>query len=377
MQSDTLNFDLTLERTDEGYFVHVLASPAGEAVSSFQPPFTARDLASLHQLLGWEKNTPDQVDTRLSTLRTLGDRLFQALFPQNIRTCLEESYRLAYQTRVRLSVRLCMGATPEFAHWPWEFLYDRDRQEFLALSTHAPLVRYLELMHQIVPYKVTLPLRLLVVIASPGGHPMFAAQEEWMNLVDTLDHLAVEGKMILELLNKPTLYDLQRRLRQGAFHLLHFVGHALFSAQEHFLLFEDEVGRGRLVSGQHLGALVRDHYSLRLVTLQAGPSATPTLQNPYIGVVQSLLRRGLPAALCLPYALPHSTALSLFDEFYTAIANFQRVDAAVNHTRRVLWSKEQDITWGLPVLWMRVGEGVIFTPAPAVVRPIISARKGW
>lgn len=51
------------------------------------------------------------------------------------------------------------------------------------------------------------------------------------------------------------LLDLQRRLRQQPYHIIHFVGFAVHDTQTQagVLVFEDEMGRGRVINGDHLG----------------------------------------------------------------------------------------------------------------------------
>jgi hypothetical protein len=358
MDSTHLDFDLTFEQTEDGYFIRVTNSPAGEAVMAFQIPFAQREVAQFQQAMV-ETGGQDQ----LEPARALGTRLFQAIFRNSIGACLQESYRLAYLARTSLRLRLNLSMVTELADWPWEYLYDNVRQEFPALTMHTSLLRYVDLMHRIPAFKVAAPLRMLVVIPSPGGYPMLDERREWTNLLDRIDHLAIEGKLVLERVVKPTLFDLQRQLRQGQYHILHIIGHGVYDsqAQEHRLLFEDEIGRSRPVSGQHLAAICRDHFPLRLAVLQACTGAQLARQNPYIGVAQSLVRRNMPAVVTLPYPIGEGPALIFADAFYTVVANRKPVDAAVNEARRVLWQMQQNAAWGAAVLTMRTPDGQLFT----------------
>lgn len=356
-----LNFDLTIDRTDDGEFVRVTASPAGEAVGPFQSPFTQPETASFRQsLLPHAGAEPQQ------TTRQAGEQLYRAAFTGNIRLCWDESLRLAYEQRAHLRLRLNMQSTPEYADLPWEYLYDPQRQEFIALGGHTPLVRYLDLKQPVAPFRVEPPLRMLVIVANPGGQPLFDEEDVWLRLVDTLDHLAVARKLLLERLNPPTVHALQRRLRSNQYHLLHFIGHGVHDglAQEQRLLFENEMGRTRPVNSQHLGALVHDHFALRLVTLQACPTMQPTRQNPFMGVAQQMLRRGLPAAVAIHQPLPPATHLPFVDDFYRAIADLTPVDLAITEARRLRWIAGQDSAWGEIALFMRIGDGSLFIRPP-------------
>jgi hypothetical protein len=341
----------------------VTNSPAGEALIAFQIPFSQREVAQFQQTM---VETGGQSQEHLAHARVLGTKLFQAIFRSSVGACLQESYRLAYLGRAFLRLRLNLSMVTEFADWPWEYLYDDVRQEFPALTMHASLLRYVDLMHRIPPFKVADPLRMLVVIPSPGGYPMLDERRQWTNLLDRIDHLAIEGKLVLERVVKPTLFDLQRQLRQGQYHILHIIGHGMYDsqAQEHRLLFEDEIGRSRPVSGQHLAAICRDHFPMRLVVLQACTGAQLARQNPYIGVAQSLVRRSVPAVMTLPYPIGEHAALTFADTFYTVVASRRPVDAAANEVRRVLWQMQQNASWGAAVLTMRTPDGQLFAHAP-------------
>ena len=71
-------------------------------------------------------------------------------------------------------MRLRLGDVLELRALPWEYLYDATRDEFIALSVHTPLTRFQERAHQVLPFAVDGPLRVLVVMAGPEGYPAFA-----------------------------------------------------------------------------------------------------------------------------------------------------------------------------------------------------------
>jgi hypothetical protein len=371
MEIPVLDFDLAVERTEDGYFVRVLASPVGEAVAPFAAPLLAREVDQLWRLLLAPPAEGLQGAQQQSAIRQIGERLFRSLMTDHIHLCWEESQRLAYGQRARLRLRLHLQGVPEFADLPWEYLYDPQRKEFVALMPQTPLLRYADLKHHITPFRTPSPLRLLVVVANPGGRPLYDEEESWLSLLDTLDHLAAVGKLILERLFPPTVHELQRRLRQRQYHLLHFIGHGAYDglAQDHLLLFEDEMGRARPVNSQHFGALLRDHYSMRLATVQACPTAEEQRINPFSGVANQLLRRGLPAALAIHQPLPSITALSFLNEFYRAIAEYDPVEMAVTGARRGLWVADQTPTWGAFRLYQRIAQGRLFAQPPPETEP--------
>lgn len=377
MQINTLAFDdvahnylslnVVIEQTEDGYFVRIADSPTGEAVTQFQPPFTPTDLTTFHRLIATGETPLGTGKTVHTALQQWGTRLFTALFPDLLATVLQNSHRFAYRERARLRIRLQINHAPELVMLPWEYLFDPVRQEFLALSLQSPFVRYTNLMHQVLPFKVESPLRMLTVISSPGGYAPFDRERAWLTILDTLDYLALEGKLIIERLNKPTLFDLQRHLRQKEYHILHFIGHGSTNefTGEGSLIFEDEMGRGRPVNGEHFGALLRDHFSLRLVALTAGDVVRTATANPYLKIAPNLIRHGLPAVIATHSRIDDAATALFAQKFYAMIANFMPVDLAMSEVRRALFAEHHATAWGLPALFMRTANGRLFMPVQA------------
>lgn len=164
------NFDIAIDHTEDGYFVRVTDSPAGTTVEVFAPPLLPEEVQLMRVAAFQESEGTASQSEALQTLQAFGQALL-ALFPKSLRTVLQSSYRMAYEQRARLRIRLQLGDSPKLAALPWEYLYDPLRGEYCALSTYTPLVRYTKLMHHIRPLGLTTPLRMLVIIASPEGYP--------------------------------------------------------------------------------------------------------------------------------------------------------------------------------------------------------------
>jgi hypothetical protein len=367
-----LGFDLLLENTEDGYRANVLQSPAGEAWASFTLPFHPREQHAFVQQLLSDPGKDDRMRADQFLLaRKVGGRLFDAVFQRELLALWQESWRRAYAERATLHLRLRLGDTPELRALPWEYLYDATRDEFLALSVHTPLVRFHERAHQVPPFPVDLPLRVLVVMAGPEGYPPLAIGREWRELIDTVDYLAANRQVLFERLPRPTLLDLQRRLRQHQYHIIHFIGFSIYEPQtrEGVLIFEDEMGRGRPVNGQHLGALLGDHYSLRLALVSSRNSARIPGIDPAAHVVEQIVRRGTPAAAFQPTKLLDRPSLAFVHDFYSALAKLGAVDVAMAEARRAMQLEEAGAGWGLPQLVSRVRDGKLFILRPAPPAP--------
>lgn len=383
METQHLNFDLLIERTDEGLFSVVQNSPAGSAAAVVHSPFNYAELQALWMALQEpHQNESARMERQRTASRTYGEQLFRAFCTGEVADCLRNSLNIALRDRTPLRIRLTIKNAPELVHLPWEYLYNSETHEFLALSGQSMLVRYIDLRHQIRPYVVEQPLRVLVMIASPENHPQLHLEREWLGLLDTLDHLALQGKIIVELLRDPTLVGLQRQLRQKPYHIFHFIGFGAFDqgsfntvSQDGLLLFEDKMGRGRYVSGQHVGNLLRDHHSVRLAVLSLRQHRNDPARNPFINAAQSILQRGVPAAITFSSEPSPVSAVNFIDEFYSAVANYENVDTAVTLARRSVQNAEASAAWGAPIYFTRTAHGKIFHdpatgPLPAFDEPL-------
>lgn len=367
MVPEALLLHVAIEHTENGLMTRIVSSPVGQAGASFVSPMTSDERngfwtsASTSIDLAAGDRSVEQVSTQSALVQSVGRRLFHALFANDLLSTLRGSFALAYQQSAPLHLRLTLPDSASLLTLPWEYLYDPERHEFLSLSPHSPISRYVDRRHQIRPLNVEEPLRVLVVIANADGLAPVDVRQEWINLIDTIDYLGMDDRLVVERLEKPTLFELQRRLRQRPYHILHVIGHAVYNetAQDGRLVLEDEVGRGRMLSGQHLGQFLRDHYATRLVILQ---SCEPALDrhNPLGLVAQNIVQRGVPAAVVLPYDLPDNLSLAFLHDLYANIAEMKPVDLAMVAARRALASETPNVLWGLPWLLARTTSGYIF-----------------
>ncbi len=163
-------------------------------------------------------------------------------------------------------------------------------------------------------------------------------------------------------LKAATLSALQRQLQGGQYHIFHFIGHSGFDKQEQrgALLLEDEQRRSRLVDSNYLGALLRDHSSLRLALLNSCEGARTSRTDLFAGVAQHLVQQGIPAVIAMQFEITDQAAITLSYEFYNALANNYRVDAALSEARKALYAAGNDIEWGTLVLYLRAQDSKLF-----------------
>jgi hypothetical protein len=344
-----LNFDLRIEPWQAGYRARVEGSPVGPgAIAQFT--FDA-DAAAASQ---WEE--PNE-------LRSFGGRLYAAVFGGQVGAHLRMSQHEARQQNAKgLRIRLLLADAPELSSLPWEYLYDPAADTFFCLSTESPIVRYFDLPHTVQPLPIALPLRVLVVISSPVDRMALDGDAEWDKLNQALGGLVDKGLVAVERIEAATLRVIQRRLRQGEYHVFHFVGHGGFDpgAEDGVLLLEDEDGLAHPVGSERLGMLLRDERTLRLVLLNACEGARGATDNPFAGVAQGLVRKGVPAVIAMQRVISDRAGMTFATGFYAALADGYPVDAALTEARKAIYVEGNETEWGTPVFYMRLPDGRVF-----------------
>ena len=287
-----------------------------------------------------------------------GDAFLKRPLPARSWAVCRASFDRTDFAKAPLHIRLDLSATPELEKLPWEYMYNPERSEFLTMSPTSPMARFTGLQHRILPAKAIKPLRALVVVAGPSSYPRIDSDREWLSLLDSVDFLGAEKKLVLERLQKPTLLDLQRKLRQSEYHMVHFIGHGVVdkATGEGQLVFEDETGRSRLVNGQHLGALMRDHFALRYMCL-TGPTRTGvgTDYPAFLDVARHLVRRGVAAVVAPQLRVSHPAWLAFCQTLYSGLANLQPIDFAMVEARQAMAEESDDLGWGAPVFFALYG----------------------
>ena len=327
-----IDFDLQIEGSAGNYQARVLDSPIGQVTGSFQQPFSPLEMENFFLKVGRPRQGVRHLDSpEMGAAKQVGGRLFEAVFSDEIYACFRSSLNDARQAGKGLRVRLRVNA-PELGDLPWEYLYNPRQNQFLSWSVYTPVVRYLEVAQPPEALAVKPPLRVLVMISSPQGYPPLDVEREWAQLQKALSPLEQRGLLKLRRTDDASLSALQSYLRQKEVHILHFIGHGRFDPgqKDGQLLFEDENGGGRPLSGQYLGALLGDHNPLRLVVLNACEGARTSQTDPYAGVAQSLVQQGIPAVIAMQFPITDQAAITFGREFYSALVDGFPVDAALS-----------------------------------------------
>jgi hypothetical protein len=377
-RSQYLDFEIEVgQGAGLDYPIAIIQSPAGPARETMRFPYDelalenrlqSLKIALLHAAGGQRQVLTDE--ERL--VQDFGRDLFNALFSGEARKRFDASCAEARQQGKGLRLKLRLNP-PELARLPWEFLYDPRRAEYVCLSRETPIIRYLELPQLIQPLAVSPPLRILGMTVSPEDLASLDIPREKRRVEKALGPLQVKGAVQLTWLAGTTWRDLHRAMRDGPWHIFHFIGHGGFDrrADEGFIALAGEDGQAQPLLATELGRLLADHFPLRLVLLNSCEGAMGSEHDIFSSTAAILVRRGLPAVLAMQYGITDRGAIEFSRAFYEALSDSLPVDAAVAEARKaVSLAKTYTVEWGTPVLYMRAPQGVIFNIAESTPSPL-------
>lgn len=359
------NFDVLITKAGEKYQARVIESPAGQASTTFDLPFTVLDLQKLNVTLEEArrggKGTP--------AVKEFGQRLFESAFGSSIAECLHRSLDLSRTQGRDLRVRLRLSDVPELAVWPWEYLYDpASPGRFLSRSADTPIIRYMDLSLPPGELKAARPVRILVVISDPEGMPPLDVEAEWNALKGATAGLEKDGLITLIRLDKATLSDLRSALRQNDIHVLHYIGHGFFDQGQAngVLALEDAEGKPQAVGAELLGELLHGYDSLMMVVMNACHGAEGSSGSAAAGIAQTMVQQGVPSVVAMQYEISDKAAKTFAGEFYRAFADGASIEAAVVEARKAIYAEGNEVEWGTPVLYLRaIKADILETPKMA------------
>src|SRR5579859_4020040 len=147
------DFEIIIQAGQTPTFLINVHGPGGDAQGTLRLPADP-DFQALMQRLA-------ALDTDETVLTQLGQRLFEALFVDQILTVYRTS-QAGLGPEEGLRIRLAIGAAEQhLGALPWELLYDPVQGAPLALLD-APIVRYLQYPSRIPTLKTELPLHILL-----------------------------------------------------------------------------------------------------------------------------------------------------------------------------------------------------------------------
>lgn len=275
---------------------------------------------------------------------------------------------------------------PELASLPWEFAYDESIADFFVMNPATAIVRYHGVPLPPASISAHAPVPILLLISNPPGTDPLSSAEEVGSLLDSLAPLLPNGRVRVDLLfsgppdqrravdalvrsrggarllpGEASVDELRDALRQG-YRVVHFYRHGTFDqAAGGALILTDRAGARAVVGGETIVRELRGRSGL-VVILNACETAVEGTVRAFIGLAPAITRAGIPAVVAMQYRIRATSAAVFSGELYRALADGWPLDAAVTEWRKAIGAHTtpEKIDWGIPVLFMRSPDGVIW-----------------
>lgn len=298
-----------------------------------------------------DSSNPDLPDS--VKLVDMGKDMFQFLLPAEV--CRLYDLARTEQRSGRLNV-IFTSHIEWMADLPWEFVYDTNRESFLAVSdvnftrnviTSVPA-------QQIAPREG--PLRILVALAQPIGAGELSTDEEIDVIRRGFKDLVEANLATVDVLPDATPQMLHQAVELREFDVLHFVGHGDFDKDRDtgYLLFETADGGKHRVESDVLQKMLCRR-GIRLVFLNACETGKGGHARFNSGVAPALVQGGIPAVVANQYSVLDVSATAFASHFYHALAQGSRIGDAAREARiAVTYSLSAEaIDWAVPVVYAR------------------------
>lgn len=346
-----------------------LRRPEGQAIVASQE--LPNDLAALHAR--W-LSAADRSDP--ASEQAFGRGLATALIPPGMaRRLIASSTRHGYFVRIRLD----FAAAPGLAAWPWEVAMPGEMAP-LGLNRATALSRSMPRP----PERPELsrlprdrPLSVLLVVASPldVGVPRIDAAAELERVERALAQVPAAVRMLAGVGAGGPKTDLHLKEAlahelEGGADVVHFSGHGgTHPRRRHEIVLygEDRYGDLQGWGAQDLVGMIaasqQGARGPRLLLLSACRTAEVDGREALAGLVPELMMKtALLAVVGMQYPVGDEAARVFASAFYGSVARTEPLDYAVSLGRSAMKSEAGGRDWAAPVLYLRVGDGMIYEP---------------
>ncbi len=324
------------------------------------------------------------------SLQSYGHELFARLFTPPVDQVFVRALNAAARNDRTLRVLLWLDSQDPALHdIPWELLYYHaggDESPLpLAASPQITFARYIGTDQQPFTPISTRPLSLTLLVAAPKDLGTDGAWHHLLPINREFEHeqltaslgLATNAHQITIATPVPVTEETLHRALHGGTNVLVFFGHALHHPQygTRLVLEEPTTNEAVLYHGDELVAQLRQLAPTQrpaLIVLTACNTATvqrgtPTTPDPLQPSAPALLAAqlvnagGVPAVLAMQRLVDIGLARTFTATLNEQLLRHGSLDLAVRNARQRIFQHD-DPAWGIPVLYMRMNDGQLFTP---------------
>ncbi len=230
---------------------------------------------------------------------------------------------------------------------------------------------------------VGFPLKVLVMVASPEGVTRLAYEDEELQLLRAFSPLMAQGLAEVHFTDDGSLENLEEKLSQNRYHILHFSGHGSYHEGKGILALEDPMtGRMKTATSEQfnqvLAKVARKGHRPDLVVLSACQTAQGIEAGNLAGVADTLLTGGTSAVIAMSASVLDTCATLFAAKLYAELSDGFPLPAAFQDAREAVHDYEKTLDlakhglapaqWLIPqlLLYQKV-EGLVNTDAPKTV----------
>lgn len=348
------------------------------------PMFTRDELRRLRNAALW----PDA-----NLLKAIGGKVWSSVMAPNVRAAYYASLN-ALQADKGLRVVFVVsggqgngeaaGPAVRLAEVPVEVLFEN---AFVASNLKTPVSRSLVVSPTYESRQTPLPLRILVVIATPIDLPAAKIEDEQKVIRDALATLVDGGTVHVEYCTHATKRQFGDLIASKKFHIVHFIGHGSFDTAADdttpvpYICFEREDTHENDPMNADTLRMHLLNSEVRLVVLTSCSSSAPAPpdQEPYVhraydGIAQSLVGgvSGIPAVVAMQFDLSSAAAVEFSKTFYDFLLRQNvSLDEAVTKARIAVATKlgSGHPAWVTPTVYWNCTGVPLFDLAPTKIDP--------
>lgn len=230
---------------------------------------------------------------------------------------------------------------------------------------------------------VGFPLKVLVMVASPEGVTRLAYEDEELQLLRAFSPLMAQGLAEVHFTDDGSLENLEEKLSQNRYHILHFSGHGSYHEDKGTLALEDPMtGRMKAATSEQfnqvLAKVARKGHRPDLVVLSACQTAQGIEAGNLAGVADTLLTGGTPAVVAMSASVSDICATLFAAKLYAELSDGFPLPAAFQDARQAVREYEATLDlakhglapaqWLIPQLLLHQKvEGLVGIDAPKTV----------
>jgi hypothetical protein len=349
---EELRFEFS-ERTPDG-FPFKCTSLQGEVNGIFRNPLTQQEVEqALANLDRFTKNYVQRDVPResLDPVQDAGMRLFAALFAGSIAGTYRAAVDRTASTGGGFRLRFAMRA-PELTQLPWEFLYDIDRRDFIALSAQISLIREsvepATRSYDVAATSKESPLRILIVTEDLMLRTASTVDEE----IAPLTKLEEDGLIKLRVLKNASRIDFLSEVESGDYDAIVFMGapnaNEQKSAEIKSRISPTADERIALQDEQVVTTLARQR-NLRLFYFNGGQT----------DLLAQKVSEFVPMSIGMRGMMSGAGRCAFINVLFKNAIDGQWLDAAISHARRAIDLGEPGTReWGMPLCFSSAVDGL-------------------